>query len=127
MHEGEKSQMFCEICYVDHPPSNFVTNPKCGHNFCKDSYKDFLTYEITRSGSRGYFIKCPQQGCTEGLSDEFIKWCVDEETFSKFKKFRTDKEVMTSDTKKYCPNPKCENVIVEAASKDATNVSCPTC
>jgi hypothetical protein len=41
------NQLFCEICYVEHDPGNFVTNPACGHQFCKDSYKDFLTYEIT--------------------------------------------------------------------------------
>ena len=63
---------FCEICYVEHDESEFVSNAGCGHLFCKESYKDFLTYEITQSGSKGFFIKCPQQGCTAPVSDEFV-------------------------------------------------------
>ncbi len=50
---------FCEICYEEHDDSNFVINAGCGHTFCKDSYRDFLTYEITQSGNKGFFIKCP--------------------------------------------------------------------
>jgi hypothetical protein len=43
---------------------------------------------------------------------------VESETFEKYKRFKLDKEVMSSETKKYCPNPKCENVVIEAPSKD---------
>jgi len=58
-----------------------VSNTGCGHKFCKDSYRDFLTYEITQSGSKGLFIKCPQEGCKDPVSDEFVEKVCDDATF----------------------------------------------
>ena len=104
-----------------------MQNTGCGHFFCKESYKDFLTYEITQSGSKGYFIKCPQQGCTAPVSDDFVQKVCDEATYKKFRQFKTDKEVMGSDLKKFCPNPKCQNIVVEAPSKTAIQVTCHNC
>jgi hypothetical protein len=31
---------------------------------------------------------------------------------------------MSEDKKKFCPNPKCESIVVEAQSKDAMKVIC---
>lgn len=53
-----------------------------------------MTYEIAKSGKKGFFIKCPQQGCSEPVSDDFVKNVADEETYKKFRQFRLDKEVM---------------------------------
>jgi hypothetical protein len=50
------------------------------------------------------------------VSDEFVKIVCDEATYKKFRQFKTDKEVMGSNLKKFCPNPKCDNIVVEAAS-----------
>jgi hypothetical protein len=49
---------FCEICYEDHPESEFVTYEACGHAFCIGSYKSFFEYQIKESG-KGYILKCP--------------------------------------------------------------------
>lgn len=118
---------YCEICYEDHNQTEFVRNSNCGHSFCKLSYKDFLTYEIEKSGTKGYFIKCPQGGCGQSVSDEFVKQLCDEQTYKKFKQFQKDKEVAESNMKKFCPNPKCEDVVVEAQSKETTKIQCHNC
>ena len=127
MQPAGANPKFCEICYEEHAEENFVSNAGCGHTFCKQSYGDFLTYEITQSGSKGFFIKCPQQGCNQPVSEEFVRVVCDEETYKKFKQFKVDKEVMSSDLKKFCPNPKCENVIVEAPNKNTIQIKCPEC
>ena len=79
---------------------------------------------IEQSGSKGFFLKCPQQGCDKEASQELIKSCTSEALFQKYLKFQVEKIVMSDDKKKFCPNPKCESIVVEAPSKDAMKVMC---
>jgi len=51
---------YCEICYEDHPKSQFfIAQKECRHQFCKNAYKDFFEYQIKQSG-QGHTLKCPQ-------------------------------------------------------------------
>ena len=53
-------KVFCEICYDNHPNSEFfIAQKECGHQFCKNAYKDFFEYQIKQSG-QGHTLKCPQ-------------------------------------------------------------------
>ncbi len=51
---------------------------------------------------------------------------VDQSTYDKYLQFKKNQEIMVSKDKKYCPNPKCENVVIEA-NNDAKKVKCPQC
>jgi hypothetical protein len=49
-----------------------------------------------------------------------VKQMCDEKTYKKFREFQLDKEIAQSELKRFCPFPKCENVVVEAPSKNTT-------
>jgi hypothetical protein len=59
------------------------------------------------------------------ITDAFLARVVDVETFGKFKEFQQNHEVMLSDDKKYCPNPKCQHMV--EAKKDTKKLKCPKC
>ena len=67
-----------------------------------------------KSGKKGLKMKCPKEGCPLYISEDFVQKICDADTFNKFKQFKQEKEVMQNGFKKFCPNPKCENVVVVA-------------
>ena len=69
---------------------------------------------------------CPKAGCKTEIGDDFLAKYVDQATFDKYLQFKQNNEIMVSKDKKYCPNPKCENVVIEA-NNDAKKVKCPQC
>ncbi|KAJ8305008.1 hypothetical protein KUTeg_018591 [Tegillarca granosa] len=63
----------CEICYVDRPPSE-MTGLECGHKFCAPCWTEYLTSKIVDEGM-GQTISCAAYGCDILVDDATVIWC----------------------------------------------------
>jgi len=53
---------FCEICCEDEPGMQTYAM-KCGHRFCVDCYRQYLSHKIKDEGEAAR-IQCPKEGCS---------------------------------------------------------------
>lgn len=56
--EEKYPDLFCEICYDNHPAIDFISISPCNHEFCTASLKQFFTFHILQSGE-GHRVFCP--------------------------------------------------------------------
>lgn len=65
----------CDIC-CDDSPSLDTFAMKCGHRFCVDCYKQYLSTKITDEGEAAR-IRCPGEGCTRIVDSKSLDLLVE--------------------------------------------------
>jgi len=60
----------CEICYDDSPDMETFAM-KCGHRFCIDCYKHYVTQKVKEEGEAAR-IKCPGDDCNKILDSKSL-------------------------------------------------------
>ena len=69
---------------------------------------------------------CPQKGCGKEVEEGFVKRHVSEVVFNKWKEFKRNNQVLLDQEKRFCPNPKCKDIVV-TGSKDTMKIKCHQC
>lgn len=99
----------CEICYED--DENLQTfSLKCGHRFCVECYRQYLTQKIQGEGEAAR-IQCPSEDCGRILDSRSLDLLVTPELKDRYKQLLNRTYVEDKDTFKWCPGPECPNVI----------------
>lgn len=71
----------CDICCDDSPHlSTFAM--KCGHRFCIDCYRQYLSTKITNEGEAAR-IRCPGEGCTRIVDSKSLDLLVTQDLQSR--------------------------------------------
>lgn len=100
----------CHGCFEDDiPKDKYTMLSGCGHSFCNECWKGYLTSKIKQNISN---VKCMHFKCEEVLKDDFIHQFVNTESKEKFKIKLVDDYVTTNKLVKWCPSiPPCGHAV----------------
>lgn len=99
----------CEICCDDDDGlASFAM--KCGHRYCVDCYRHYLTQKIREEGEAAR-IQCPSDGCTRIIDARSLDLLVTSELKNRYFQLLNRTYVEDNDNLKWCPAPDCENAI----------------
>jgi len=128
---GEK--VTCEICYDDHPPQAMKAMP-CAHEFCQSCWHDFCVNAVNEEGPSCVRATCPQAECTEIVTEEEMKACLQKEspqTYQRYCSFQLRSFVESSNLTRWCPGKGCERIAVAASAsameQDDSVAYCDAC
>ena len=101
----------CRICFSNKVNPNNIAQISCGHFFCDNCIKTYLTNKIING--QVLDITCLLGGCPKRYSEEEIEANVEEEVFKKYKKFKNIQIKLSNPNKIYvnCPFPDCEEIV----------------
>ena len=118
-----ESPNICRICFSNKINPQNKAQISCGHFFCDNCIKTYLTNKIING--QVLDIKCLLGGCPKRYNDEEIQANVTEEIFKKYKKFRNIQIKLCNPNKIYinCPFPDCEE-IVDCTNTESDFVEC---
>ena len=118
-----ESPNVCRICFSNQVNPQNIAQISCGHFFCDNCIKTYLTNKIMNG--QVLDIKCLLGGCPKRYNDEEIQANVTEEIFKKYKKFRNIQIKLCNPNKIYinCPFPDCEE-IVDCTNPESDFVEC---
>ena len=113
----------CRICFSNKVNPNNIAQISCGHFFCDNCIKTYLTNKIING--QVLDIKCLLGGCPKRYSEEEINANVEEEVFKKYKKFKNIQIKLSNPNKIYvnCPFPDCEE-IVDCTNPESEFMTC---
>ncbi len=113
----------CRICFSNKVNPNNIAQTSCGHFFCDNCIKTYLTNKIING--QVLDIKCLLGGCPKRYSEEEINANVEEEVFKKYKKFKNIQIKLSNPNKIYvnCPFPDCEE-IVDCTNPESEFMTC---
>ena len=113
----------CRICFSNKINPNNKAQISCGHFFCDNCIKIYLTNKIING--QVLDIKCLLGGCPKRYTEEEIEENVSEEVFKKYKKFKNIQIKLTNPNKLYinCPFPDCEE-IVDCTNPESDFIEC---
>ena len=72
----------CTICYDDEPGINTYAL-KCGHRYCVDCYRQYLTTKIRDEGEAAR-IQCPTEKCHQIVDDKSMRLILTAELKSRY-------------------------------------------
>jgi E3 ubiquitin-protein ligase RNF19A len=116
-------RIVCEICYMEYPSESVISLP-CGHMFCVTCIDGYLCLEIKEA--RVLQIKCCQVDCEFVFDPEIIASIVSPSQYEKYLTFKRNKLTELDPDSKWCPNPKCGQV-VKRENSDSNYMKCADC
>jgi hypothetical protein len=116
-------RIVCEICYMEYPSESVISLP-CGHMFCITCIDGYLCLEIKEA--RVLQIKCCQVDCEFVFDPEIIASIVSPSQYEKYLTFKRNKLTELDPDSKWCPNPKCGQV-VKRENSDSNYMKCADC
>ncbi|KAL0098122.1 hypothetical protein J3Q64DRAFT_1671762 [Phycomyces blakesleeanus] len=106
---GSQSEEFeCKICFDD-DPEMMTVGVGCGHRFCIDCYRKYITFEITEGNNRN--ITCPQEKCNAIADTETIEALMIKDVYEKHKLFLNQLFVQDQASMRWCPGIDCEYAV----------------
>ncbi|KAK5995621.1 E3 ubiquitin-protein ligase dbl4 [Cladobotryum mycophilum] len=99
----------CDICCEDEDGLETFAM-KCGHRYCVDCYRHYLTQKIRDEGESAR-IQCPSDGCGRILDSKSLDLLVTAELTDRYHVLLNRTYVEDKDTYKWCPAPDCPNAI----------------
>lgn len=115
-----KATYFCNICFTKYPIDEGFTLRNCQHQFCIECMKGFCTNKIVNGIVH---LKCfypmednDNKPCGEIIDEQDIQQLIDNDTFEKYEKFKSNLENTLSRQCPYCDNTqigdKTTNIII---------------
>jgi len=101
----QKSSTTCQICYED---DIVMLSMPCGHEFCKECWKQFCANAILE-GPSCVRKTCPQAKCTEVMTEVEVAAAAPE-LLTKFETYQLRSFVESSVLTRWCPGHGCEKV-----------------
>ena len=98
------SNFMCEICCETNPGESFAM--KCGHRFCLDCYRQYLTQKIRGEGEAAR-IRCPGDGCDKIIDSKSLDLLVTSDLADRYHDLLMRTYVDDKDNLKWCPAPEC--------------------
>jgi ariadne-1 len=95
----------CEICTEDEPGLETFAM-KCGHRFCVDCYRQYLSQKIRDEGEAAR-IKCPGEGCNKIVDSKSLDLLVTPDLTERYQELLMRTYVDDKDNLKWCPAPEC--------------------
>ncbi|PHH59150.1 hypothetical protein CDD81_3681 [Ophiocordyceps australis] len=103
------SGFVCEICYENgNDVESFAI--KCGHRYCSDCYRQYLTQKIRDEGEAAR-IQCPAEGCGRIIDSHSLNLLVTGELRDRYHQLLNRSYVEDKDNFKWCPAPDCPNAV----------------
>jgi len=99
----------CSIC-GDDTPAERCTALTCGHRFCNDCWRNYMTLKIKEG--EVVKLKCMHVKCNLVIDEATVRKIVDAPTYERYLRFITKAFVEDSDGRiKWCPQASCGNAI----------------
>ncbi|KOS17684.1 putative RING finger protein [Escovopsis weberi] len=114
----------CDICCEDGDDLQTFAM-KCGHRYCVDCYRQYLTQKIRDEGESAR-IQCPSTNCTRVLDSKSLDVLVTDELKDRYRALLNRTYVEDKDTYKWCPAPDCLNAIECTVKKRELDGVVPT-
>ncbi|PSR97740.1 hypothetical protein BD289DRAFT_361919 [Coniella lustricola] len=114
----------CDICCEDGDDLETFAI-KCGHRYCVDCYRQYLTQKIKEEGEAAR-IQCPSDGCTRIIDARSLDLLVGDDLVDRYQQLLNRTYVQDNDTLKWCPAPDCENAVSCAVKKKELDRIVPT-
>jgi hypothetical protein len=122
--EGDfNGKNLCLICFESELfPENIFRRNSCGHSVCMKCMKTYLGLRINESNIEN--IYCLHPGCKQVITDDEVRYCVDMQIYSKYKKFKRRLLYLNNKNKGFvpCPFPNCEEYV--PLISDSINIIC---
>ncbi|KAI0148603.1 IBR domain-containing protein [Xylariaceae sp. FL1272] len=114
----------CEICFEDEDGlQSFAL--KCGHRYCLDCYRQYLTQKIREEGEAAR-IQCPSEGCSRIIDSRSLDLLLTPDLTDRYRELLNRTFVEDNDTLKWCPAPDCTNAVECAIKKKDLDKVVPT-
>ncbi|EMR69764.1 hypothetical protein MGN70_009210 [Eutypa lata] len=114
----------CDICCEDEDDLQTFAM-KCGHRYCVDCYRQYLTQKIREEGEAAR-IQCPSDGCHRIIDSRSLKLLLTADLTGRYHELLNRTYVEDKDTLKWCPAPDCENAVECAVKKKDLDKVVPT-
>ncbi|KAL2151266.1 hypothetical protein VTH82DRAFT_6364 [Thermothelomyces myriococcoides] len=114
----------CDICCEDEPGLQTFAL-KCGHRYCVDCYRHYLSQKIREEGEAAR-IQCPSDGCNVIIDARSLDILVTPDLTARYHELLHRTYVEDKETLKWCPAPDCENAIECAVKKKDLDKVVPT-
>lgn len=123
-----KAQALCDICYEE--PNHKLWGMPCGHEFCKDCWRDFTENAVAEGPSQCLRKTCPRTNCPEVLVAEDVAQ-VAPSSLPKFQSYQLRAFVERNALTRWCPGKGCDKVAcassASAVEQYGGRVSCVDC
>jgi len=107
----EEGEITCEICFCDYQLEEMV-ELSCGHLFCRDCIRGWLSSQICDGKVSAKQISCPNIDCRKEISPQIVLFNTEKSVFEKYERFVMNREVETNKKARWCGNPSnCESVV----------------
>ncbi|KAJ9627107.1 hypothetical protein H2203_003568 [Taxawa tesnikishii (nom. ined.)] len=114
----------CNICCEEGPGLETFAM-KCGHRFCVDCYRQYLSQKIKEEGEAAR-IKCPGEGCNNIVDSKSLDLLVTEDLKDRYQELLTRTYVDDKDNLKWCPAPNCVYAVECGVKQRDLNKTVPT-
>ncbi|KAK6428509.1 translation initiation factor eIF-2B epsilon subunit, GEF, partial [Oleoguttula sp. CCFEE 5521] len=100
-----KNDFMCEIC-CENGPGLQTFAMKCGHRFCVDCYRHYLSQKIQEEGEAAR-IKCPGDSCSRIVDTKSLDLLVTADLTDRYHQLLMRTYVDDKENLKWCPAPNC--------------------
>jgi ariadne-1 len=114
----------CDICCEDGPDLETFAM-KCGHRYCVDCYRQYLTQKIRDEGEAAR-IQCPAEGCRRILDSRSLDLLVTKDLTGRYRELLNRTYVEDKESYKWCPAPDCPNAVECGVKKKDLDKIVPT-
>ncbi|KAJ1655978.1 hypothetical protein IWQ61_004365 [Dispira simplex] len=117
-------EALCEICFGGDPSIPTYALP-CGHRFCVECYREYLTHKIRDEGLSAR-IQCPSSQCPIIVGEPVVEMLVSSADFARYQNLLLRSYVSENDTMRWCTAPGCEYIIECHTPQSALSSTVPT-
>lgn len=114
----------CDICCEDGEGLESFAM-KCGHRYCVDCYRHYLTQKIREEGEAAR-IQCPSDGCGRILDTCSLDLLVTPDLTDRYHELLNRTYVEDKESFKWCPAPDCPNAVECGVKKKDLDKTVPT-
>lgn len=111
-NQGQKQRSHtCPICYMDTGPDSSLVGLGCGHLFCRNCWRMYLSTKIMEEGQSGN-ITCAALDCDMLIDDQTVLPLVtDRRVKLRYQQLITNSYVECNKQMRWCPKPECGHAI----------------
>ncbi|KAL7109197.1 hypothetical protein ACP275_06G160300 [Erythranthe tilingii] len=114
----------CKICLEKIKGGKETLSSACGHPFCGDCWKNYVTFSINE-GPGCLSLCCPEPGCKARVGPDMMDLLASEEEKEKYNRYLLRSYVELHGTIKWCPGPGCDRAVqIESGECKNYDVTC---
>jgi ariadne-1 len=106
-----KAKYVCEICYEEGQP--MIAMP-CGHEFCRDCWRDFCDNAISE-GPSCIRKSCPEAKCKEVMTEDEVEQAAPH-LLHTYATYQLRSFIESNMLTRWCPGPGCERIAIASST-----------